>query len=119
MNWCDMGLEASAQFYLRDTVSMESIDLADNVAVGLECEYAQAALMLHCPNMTFYPVVKELIQNDFTKKKLRAALVEILNPTYREQLFSEYYELETLLGGKGASERVAKQIVADLKASEN
>lgn len=64
-------------------------------------------------------VVKELIQNDFTKKKLRAALVEILNPTYREQLFSEYYELETLLGGKGASERVAKQIVADLKASEN
>ena len=62
-------------------------------------------------------VVKELIQNDFTKKKLQEALTRILDPVNREQLFSEYYELENLLGGKGASERVAKQIVADLKAT--
>lgn len=62
-------------------------------------------------------VVKELIQNDFTKKKLQEALTRILDPVHREQLFSEYYELENLLGGKGASERVAKQIVADLKAT--
>ena len=62
-------------------------------------------------------VVKELIQNDFTKKKLQEALTKILDPVHREQLFLEYYELENLLGGKGASERVAKQIVADLKAT--
>jgi lipid-A-disaccharide synthase len=30
-------------------------------------------------------------------------------------LFLEYFELEKLLGGKGASEKVAKQIVSKIK----
>jgi lipid-A-disaccharide synthase len=61
-------------------------------------------------------VVEELIQNDFTIKKLKAALIKILDPAHREKLFIAYFELEKTLGGKGASLRVAKQIVADLKA---
>ena len=60
-------------------------------------------------------VVKELIQNDFTKQNLKTALTKILNIEHREKLFLNYFELEKKLGGKGASEKVAKQIVANLK----
>lgn len=59
-------------------------------------------------------VVKELIQNDFNKRNLKKELSKILDENHREKLFLEYFELEKKLGGKGASEKVAKQIVADL-----
>jgi len=55
--------------------------------------------------------VTELIQNDFNKKRLEKELKKILNKKKREQLFNDYFELETKLGGKGASENVAKLIV--------
>ncbi|MCL4129736.1 UNVERIFIED_CONTAM: hypothetical protein GTU68_023162 [Idotea baltica] len=59
-------------------------------------------------------VVKELIQNDFNKRNLKKELSKILDENHREKLFLEYFELEKKLGGKGASEKVAKQIIADL-----
>jgi lipid-A-disaccharide synthase len=59
-------------------------------------------------------VVKELIQNDFTKENLREELTNILEENHRIKLFSEYYELEKILGGKGASEKVAKAIIKEL-----
>ncbi len=62
-------------------------------------------------------VVKELIQNDFTKANLKQELTKILDKNHREKLFTEYYELEKILGGKGASEKVAEQIVKDLKST--
>lgn len=55
-------------------------------------------------------VVTELIQNDFNKINLERELYKILQPKHREQLFSDYFELEKKLGGKGASEKVAKLI---------
>ena len=58
----------------------------------------------------------DINQNDFTKKKLKAAFLKILDPAHREKLFEAYFELETTLGGKGASSKVAQQIVAGLKA---
>ncbi|WP_431166846.1 lipid-A-disaccharide synthase [Tenacibaculum halocynthiae] len=60
-------------------------------------------------------VVTELIQNDFTKEKLKKELIRILEPTHREQLFLDYFDLEKVLGGKGASEKTAKLIVDGLK----
>ncbi len=60
-------------------------------------------------------VVKELIQNDFTKKNLRKELINILDINHREKLFSDYYDLEQVLGGKGASKNAAEQIVKSLK----
>jgi lipid-A-disaccharide synthase len=60
-------------------------------------------------------VVKELIQKDFTKRNLKQELTKILETTHREKLFEEYYKLEQILGGTGASKKVAKQIVADFK----
>ena len=60
-------------------------------------------------------VVTELIQNDFNKKRLQQELDNILNSDVRNKLFLEYYELEKVLGGKGASEKTAKLIYDKLK----
>ena len=56
-------------------------------------------------------VVTELIQNDFTTKNLKKELQNILSQDTREKMFSDYYELEKKLGGKGASAKTAKEIV--------
>lgn len=56
------------------------------------------------------PVVKELIQNEFNTKQLKAELYKILGDTHRKKLFLDYYELEKKLGGAGASKRTAKLI---------
>ncbi len=60
-------------------------------------------------------VVKELIQNDFTKTNLKSELTKILDEKHREKLFLDYFELEKKLGGKGASAKTAKLIVEGLK----
>ena len=56
-------------------------------------------------------VVKELIQHDLNTKQLKAELTKILDGATRKQLFSDYYDLEQKLGGKGASANAAKLIV--------
>ena len=60
-------------------------------------------------------VVKELIQSDFNQRNLKKELIKILDKNHREKLFLDYFELEKKLGGKGASEKVAKQILTQLK----
>ena len=57
-------------------------------------------------------VVKELIQHDFTKKNLSIELKKILEEKHRTKLFEAYYQLEQILGGKGASKKTATSIVA-------
>ncbi len=59
-------------------------------------------------------VVKELIQYDVTKKNVSRELDQLLDKKYRTNLFEKYYQLELILGGKGASENAAKLIVASL-----
>lgn len=59
-------------------------------------------------------VVKELIQHDLNTKQLKIELTKILDDTYREQLFSDYHDLEQKLGGKGASDKAAKIIVENI-----
>jgi len=60
-------------------------------------------------------VVTELIQNDFTKEKLTSELSKIVTDSYREKVFLSYYELEQILGGKGASSASARLIIAGVK----
>ncbi|WP_370425033.1 lipid-A-disaccharide synthase [Tenacibaculum dicentrarchi] len=60
-------------------------------------------------------VVKELIQDDFTKENLSKELQRILQPEHRKELFLAYFDLEEILGGKGASAKTAKLIVNGLK----
>ena len=60
-------------------------------------------------------VVTELIQNDFNEKRLERELQSIVKGKKREQLFSDYFDLEQKLGGKGASAKTASLIIEELK----
>ncbi len=60
-------------------------------------------------------VVTELIQNDFTTKKLKQELSYVLDDSKRSKLFESYYDLEKKLGGKGASNKTAELIVTSLQ----
>lgn len=57
-------------------------------------------------------VVKELIQNQFTKETLNQALSQILNPKHRAHISELYQNLQVKLGGAGASLNTAKLIVS-------
>ena len=63
-------------------------------------------------------VVTELIQGDLNKNQLKKELTAILNAKKREQLFLDYYKLEKILGGRGASENTAKLIYNAIKQDE-
>jgi lipid-A-disaccharide synthase len=60
-------------------------------------------------------VVTELIQGDLNTKQLKKELIKILDKDVRKKLFSDYYELEKKLGGKGASEKTAKLIYENIQ----
>ncbi len=59
-------------------------------------------------------VVTELIQNDFTVENLKIALYKILDANHAKKIFSDYYELEQILGGEGASKKAAQYIASSL-----
>lgn len=56
------------------------------------------------------PVVTELIQDELNHDRIQEELHKILDPNYRTQLLAKYDELETKLGGLGASEKTAAHI---------
>ena len=55
-------------------------------------------------------LVQELIQNDCNTFAFTNALKEILSPDGRKKVLSGYNDLIQKLGGRGASEKVAKLI---------
>lgn len=59
-------------------------------------------------------IVKELIQDDFNKKNIKAELHKILAPDYRANLLNQYDLLEQQLGGIGASQKTAALIIKHL-----
>jgi len=62
------------------------------------------------------PLVKELIQNDLSPANITKELKLLVNDTKRKsELNAGYDELFKLLGGEGASERLATQLVLDAK----
>ncbi|MFL1013062.1 lipid-A-disaccharide synthase [Flavisericum labens] len=61
-------------------------------------------------------VVTELIQNDFNEKRLKEELDKILNSENRKKIFLDYYQLEKVLGGRGASEKTARLIYESIKS---
>ena len=61
-------------------------------------------------------VVKELVQYDLTEKALLKELKSILpGGVKREKLLSDYEELKIKLGSAGASGRIAREMVRELK----
>ncbi|MFY9243484.1 MAG: lipid-A-disaccharide synthase [Polaribacter sp.] len=61
-------------------------------------------------------VVTELIQDKLTRTNLKTELAKILETNHREKMFLNYYDLEKKLGGKGASEKVAEEIIKGIKS---
>ena len=60
------------------------------------------------------PIVKELIQGDFTSKNISDELKRLLqDDKYRKNMIDEYTQLIQHLGGPGASSRIAKHLVLD------
>ncbi|MCG9971845.1 lipid-A-disaccharide synthase [Christiangramia crocea] len=59
-------------------------------------------------------VVKELIQDDFNSKNLKAELNKILDEENRKRIFEDYFELEQKLGGNGASGKTAQLIYQNI-----
>ena len=60
-------------------------------------------------------VVKELIQDDCNPDSIRAELSRLLNDEeYHAALMHNYDELETILGGGGASDKVAQSLLQEL-----
>ncbi|MFM2230009.1 MAG: hypothetical protein RL607_1267 [Bacteroidota bacterium] len=56
------------------------------------------------------PVVTELIQDELNPSRIHEELQKILDPIYRTALLAKYDELETKLGGLGASQKTADHI---------
>jgi lipid-A-disaccharide synthase len=60
------------------------------------------------------PVVKELIQGDLTVDNITDELRRLLtDESYRKSIISEYETLAGMLGGGGASARIAEHVVKD------
>jgi lipid-A-disaccharide synthase len=63
-----------------------------------------------------FEVIKELIQYKMTEKNILRELKAILpGGTKREKILSDYEELKKILGPSGASGRVARDMVAELR----
>jgi len=61
------------------------------------------------------PCVKELVQQDCTAENIEKELNELLHNTeYRNTMLNEYEQLYQMLGGTGASERIAINIIEDI-----
>lgn len=65
------------------------------------------------------PVVKELVQNDFTAANLKQELTLILKEEGRKQILADYDQLITLLGNSGASRKVAQMIHNHIHAARS
>ncbi len=63
------------------------------------------------------PIVPEFIQGDFTAEKVAEAALELLEqPARRAEMKTQMAEVVASLGGPGASERAARQILIELTA---
>lgn len=71
------------------------------------------------PNLIMdQPIVKELVQNDFTVDAISEELDRLLNDEgYRQRILGDYDALIAHLGGTGASARIAGHIAEDAKAA--
>jgi len=59
---------------------------------------------------------KELIQHDCTPQKISQELDNLLdNCVYREKMMADYRNVRDVLGGKGASEKVARAMIEELE----
>ena len=56
-------------------------------------------------------IIKELLQNDLTTEKIKTELDKIKNEPGRSEVLKNYKSLKSIVGGSGASMRVAQLVV--------
>jgi len=59
------------------------------------------------------PLVKELLQHDCTTEKIADEIKYLLNEKHREKLFKKYAKVKEMLGGEGASVKVAASMIEE------
>lgn len=88
---------------------------------GSRISYEIAKRVIHLPYISLVNLilnkkaVVELIQNDFTTRRLKEELQVLLDDYRRAVLFLDYYDLEKMLGGKGASDNTARLIYENIQ----
>ncbi len=65
------------------------------------------------------PLVKELIQHDCTAEMISREIDRLSHSENRESVFNMYAKLRELLGGSGASEKVARSIMDEYEKMSN
>lgn len=66
------------------------------------------------------PVVKELLQHDCTTEKIADEIKHLLNAKNRERVMKKYAKVREMLGGEGASVKVAASMLEEyMKMREN
>ncbi|HEU0136016.1 MAG TPA: lipid-A-disaccharide synthase [Flavobacterium sp.] len=61
-------------------------------------------------------VVTELIQDECNTQRIKDELQKVLDPITRKKILADYQALEQKLGGKGASAKIARLIVKDIRS---
>ena len=89
--------------------SSNSITDTRNESSFLECEPAEKRIIVE--NLLSLEIYREYFE---ITKNLKKELTRILDTFERTKFFMHYYELEKALGGKGASDKVAKLIYESL-----
>ncbi|MDP3435666.1 MAG: lipid-A-disaccharide synthase [Bacteroidales bacterium] len=59
------------------------------------------------------PLVKELLQHDCTTEKIADEIKYLLNEKHREKVFKKYAKVREMLGGEGASVKVAASMIEE------
>jgi lipid-A-disaccharide synthase len=63
-------------------------------------------------------MIKELIQDEMNEEKLKNELSQITRKTTkREKMIHDFEELKNVLGGSGASKRIAQKLIDYLKTN--
>lgn len=61
------------------------------------------------------PLVKELIQHDYKTGNVENELKRVLSPKNREKILNRYQKIRKILGGEGASLKIARQMIEEYK----
>ena len=100
----------TALFYVPQVVCYESSWVSFSIAKRLvDLKYISLVNLI-----ADREVVRELIQEDLTVPNMVNELNRLLTKDGAEKMHLEYRKIESLLGGKGASERVANSIFKEL-----
>lgn len=107
------------------TASLEAALIGTPQVVGYRMAYGTYVMLKGMIKVKFISLAnlildrsafRELLQDYFTADNLQDELERILtDKSYKDRMLADYKQIRELLGGRGASERAARQIIEDLK----